>query len=135
MTSTKPPDNEFGARSTAPDPAAIPPASQNRLEQHPASARQVSAPAYPAGPIERDPEAASGNAPAINSRSATAKLPSTVANPDRVTSAAEERAEILKRIAAFRNLQIKMRQDREKYYDDTLARTRVLLSKPIKPRH
>lgn len=47
---------------------------------------------------------------------------------------AEEREEILNRIAAFRNLQTKLRQDREKYYDQTLARTRSLLSEPLKPR-
>lgn len=47
---------------------------------------------------------------------------------------AAERAEILKRIAAFRNLQIKLRQDREKYYDETMARARSLLSQPLKPR-
>ncbi|WP_157038784.1 hypothetical protein [Rhodopseudomonas palustris] len=56
------------------------------------------------------------------------------ATPNIMTSTADERAEILKRIAAFRNLQIKLRQDREKYYDQTLARTRSLLSQPMKPR-
>lgn len=44
------------------------------------------------------------------------------------TSASREREEIAKRIAAFRNLQISLKQEREDYYERTLARTRAALA-------
>jgi hypothetical protein len=55
-------------------------------------------------------------------------------SPAPSSNAADERAEIAKRIAAFRNLQIKLRQDREEYYQRTMARTRAVLASEAKPR-
>ncbi|MBB1094026.1 hypothetical protein [Rhodopseudomonas pseudopalustris] len=76
--------------------------------------------------------AAGGEARAA--QSAAENAATAAPEPDIARNAPDERAEILKRIAAFRNLQVKLRQDREKYYDETLARTRKLLSQPMKPR-
>jgi hypothetical protein len=48
-------------------------------------------------------------------------------HPRADTSMRAERDEIIRRVAAFRDLQIKVRQDREQYCDAVLAKTRAAL--------
>ena len=50
-------------------------------------------------------------------------------------SASSEREEIAKRIAAFRNLQISLKRDREDYYERTLARAHAALASNAKSPH
>ncbi|WP_346295569.1 hypothetical protein LRC39_21365 [Rhodopseudomonas sp. P1] len=57
---------------------------------------------------------------------ATQHSEAEVSRPE--TIASREREEIAKRIAAFRNLQISLKQEREDYYERTLARTRAALA-------
>jgi hypothetical protein len=48
--------------------------------------------------------------------------------PHRLEGSIEsERAEILRRVNAFRTHQVKIRKEREEYYNATLARTRAVL--------
>ncbi|NEW92189.1 hypothetical protein DY468_09525 [Rhodopseudomonas sp. BR0M22] len=56
------------------------------------------------------------------------------ANEQNAAKALDERDEIAKRIAAFRNLQIRLKQEREEYYERTLARARAELAPDAKPR-
>jgi hypothetical protein len=121
MNSSKLPDNEFADRGPERQHEQLPPtAAPHRAT--PASAPQNRAPAT---------ETSLGQVPA--------RLPRGVAptssppSQGRDRSAADERAEIAKRIAAFRNLQIKLKQDREDYYERTLARTRAVLASKAKP--
>lgn len=58
-------------------------------------------------------------------------LPAAGRAPNRRESSAE-RDEIAKRIAAFRNLQISLKREREDYYERTLARTRAALASDAK---
>ncbi|ABD06092.1 hypothetical protein RPB_1382 [Rhodopseudomonas palustris HaA2] len=135
MTSSTPPNNELVARSATPDGRSAASAPQNRPGPSPRSVGTQSAASSPAADTKHGtPAPANSPATVPESRSPTVKAAAPDATPNIMTSTADERAEILKRIAAFRNLQIKLRQDREKYYDQTLARTRSLLSQPMKPR-
>ncbi|MCD0422052.1 hypothetical protein LOC51_32975 [Rubrivivax sp. JA1024] len=56
------------------------------------------------------------------------------ADEQNAAKALDERDEIAKRIAAFRNLQIRLKQEREEYYERTLARARAELAPDAKPR-
>ncbi|WP_322515956.1 hypothetical protein SR870_23805 [Rhodopseudomonas palustris] len=136
MTSTKPPNCEFVARPATPEGGPVAAASQNQAGSHPQPAAQGQLPTASSlsADTNRATSAAKSTATVPDPRSQDLKAAAPAATPSIMTSAADERAVILKRIAAFRNLQTKLRQDREKYYDQTLARTRSLLSQPIKPR-
>jgi hypothetical protein len=135
MTSSTPPNNEFVARSATPDGRSAASVSQNQTGLRPQSTGALSPASAPTTDTKQGPPAPA-NSPATvpDYQSPALKAAVPDATPNIMTSAADERAEILKRIAAFRNLQIKLRQDREKYYDQTLARTRSLLAQPMKPR-
>jgi hypothetical protein len=137
MTSSKPPNSELFARPATSNARPTTSASETSTEAR----TQVVPHTQLTDPTSRNVDAslrgasAADSIPAVtNPRSALETASASAATPTVVTSAADERAEILKRIAAFRNLQVRLRQDREKYYDETLARTRSLLSQPIKPR-
>lgn len=57
------------------------------------------------------------------------------AQPERVTSKpslASERAEILRRVASFRAHQLKLGQEREKYYEGVQEKIRTSLGNPFK---
>ncbi len=60
--------------------------------------------------------------------------PAEHTTPQNAPHADAERLELAERIAAFRNLQVRLRHERETYYNAELGRTRSLLSKPLKPR-
>jgi len=117
MTSSKLPDNEFADRATPRrdqrPAAAQAPATATAVTQSRAFATEPSLDQLPGGA----PRAATPAAGAAR----------------RDSSAAAERAEIAERIAAFRNLQIRLKQDREDYYERTLARTRAVLASKAKP--
>ncbi|PZA13065.1 hypothetical protein DNX69_04745 [Rhodopseudomonas palustris] len=64
-----------------------------------------------------------------------ARTPPQSGDPVKLQDAAralDERDQIAKRIAAFRNLQISLKQEREDYYERTLARTRAALASDAK---
>jgi len=138
MTSSKPPNSELSARLPTPNARPTASASDKSTEDRP----QVVPQNQLTNPTSRNADeslrgapSAAGGMPTVTTPRSPPEPPSaSAATPDVVTGAADERAEILKRIAAFRNLQVRLRQDREKYYDETLARTRSLLSQPMKPR-
>lgn len=128
MTSSKSPNNEpsSGSDSLDTEPFASP--SRNWIEQHPV---EISGQHSHSSAQTTDTATTANEAASASTRSPVPPVNAAIPAADRE---AAERAEILKRIAAFRNLQIKLRQDREKYYDQTLARARSLLSQPLKPR-
>ncbi|MBI5129445.1 MAG: hypothetical protein HZA66_08380 [Rhodopseudomonas palustris] len=138
MTSSKLPDSELFARPATPNARPTTSASDKSTEDRPQVVPQNQLTDQAPRNVDASPRgtaSAAGSTPAVtNPRSASEIPPASAATPNGVASAADERAEILKRIAAFRNLQVRLRQDREKYYDETLARTRSLLSQPMKPR-
>ncbi len=49
------------------------------------------------------------------------------------TSMQDERDEIVRRVTEFRNLQIRIKQQREQYCNAVLAKTRAALSRPVMP--
>lgn len=127
MTSTPPPNNQLTMHSPPTEARSLPAESLKRTERQ---------------QVELSGSASSAAMPSVAVPANAASSPATEHKVEHaghtsagVSSRADaERAEILQRIAAFRNLQIKLRQDREKYYDEELARTRLLLSEPVKPR-
>lgn len=80
--------------------------------------------------------AAAGNMPERAKQSAVLNQvkPAEHTTPQNPSHHEAERLEIAERIAAFRNLQVKLRQEREAYYSAELARARSLLAKSSKPR-
>ncbi|WP_022721316.1 hypothetical protein [Rhodopseudomonas sp. B29] len=143
---TKLPDNELirSKRSSDVEAAQSVPGSEGR-EFAPAQPRHADAAKLRPDPstsetiqqteVEVEPQdqirATGAAAPPSSKRSEadqrpTEPLPAT-------NTAGSERAEIARRIAAFRNLQLKLKKDRESYFDETMAHTRELLSKRAKP--
>ncbi|MFC0239573.1 hypothetical protein [Rhodopseudomonas telluris] len=129
MTSSKSLNNEPVARSASLDTQPHVPASQISIKQQPV---ELSA-HYSHSSVQAE-ETHLAASETISSAAGASPGPVDAAGSDVSKREAAERAEILKRIAAFRNLQVKLRQDREKYYDETMARARSLLSQPLKPR-
>ena len=122
MTVTEPLNNQLPPQ-TNDQPRVL--KSQNRVEQP--SIQLTDELLRIAGPVAAAPSAASPTA-------ATRVKPAEHTPPEISSRAEAERLEVAERIAAFRNLQVRLRQEREKYYDTELARTRSLLAKSLNPR-
>lgn len=112
MTSSQLPDNE------------IPKRSGNSPEQQ-AAAKRADDAAQHAAVAETADDQDQNTAPAL-------LLSGDPAQQQNATKALDERDEIAKRIAAFRNLQIRLKQEREEYYERTLARARAELAPDAK---
>ncbi len=121
MPSRAKPVTEIAQPTALAEPAALlqPPAIAQ-----PAAAAQ---PAAIAQPITPAPEAVEHITPKPRpiAESAAPKVDSAVAVARPKLS---ERAEILMRVNAFKDHQIKVRREREEYYEATLAKTRAALS-------
>lgn len=143
---TKLPDNELigNKRSSGDDATAGEPRAEARTldpqqprhadaaNRLPDPATSATNPQIKAGPEPLDhPQAAQADA-ALLSKSSDAEQAPTAPRPA-TNAASNERAEIARRIAAFRKLQNKLKQDRESYFDETMAQTRKLLSRQAKP--
>ena len=115
MTSTQQPDN------------GISPSSDNGPEEKAAGAAVDPA---------RDDARAARSTSADDQGRQTMRHPRHSDEPAQLRNtvkALDERDQIAKRIAAFRNLQISLKQEREDYYERTLARTRAALAPDAKP--
>ncbi|MCG6205070.1 hypothetical protein LPW26_10510 [Rhodopseudomonas sp. HC1] len=127
MTITKPQNNQLTPHLAQTEAQPVVSKPPNQLEQPPIKLT---------GDLSRIAGLAAG-APASSSPSpaAAAQLePAGHTTTENSSRAEAERQEIVQRIAAFRKLQVRLRQEREKYYDAELDRARSLLSKSLTPR-